>query len=936
MITLTAGIIAWTVAASTPNVAQLESKTLKPEKKIEVVDRCSETIKKKVIFKNSATEINEDPGIPEQDFTTFIQKPASSPSSCNHKGFLYKKIAFKDNTGSYTLNNEDSKWEMLELDNVPNWIRPKLMLTVSKLSEEIWVNLHKELKSISDKEENLKYLDELFFVIAYSSPVEVEKPEFSPEMILQSIKTIYASSTELNYAELIEKGSEETGELTTVSLKIKDSETIKEIELDPWLYYAFIVHPRLDGEVLGAFSPSDNTFMDIGAGGTDFRSNFFYGEPVSQSYSGHYIFRNDWNVDLEKLQMPDGGHSCPIIFSVSEFDKLDLISSSAGSCFTETFIGNGNIVSIGLDMENIDNRLTLSNLMGYGNGYCSLKGKLILVLEDEEDAKFLRDSIEFYLSDYEYVLLENLTEEILFSKTEDNAYTLNAGKIVIPPSMSDNFYKKISEMKDSFDTFASQGGSVMMFLYSKDSSPCSFELPGGVKCSKNSEKAENFKLSGHPILKDHLENTGFYYETGLEPYYLEGEVPLNKEASAIEKTGDWIGLNMQRNIAEMNKTSEKVERAIQAVRVAYNHYGNCGENQDMSGAAMKTAFIPVINVNNSAEDHVWNEIWTPEGWMPMQSAWSNYSQDYGTVGKICMEKKFDGGKDISYVYAWRGDHIFFNRTATYTDTVTTNLKVIDSEGNGVPDAAVMIATESYYDKTQLTIAGSTGTNELGEATLITGDNRNIYIQIISDSLGVFPGIQKVEKIINAEDASSGSQFEYTAKLSMKLPAVIKTTVTEGEFIEGNKEITVDLAASQFISHVNPFNDGTVFKSLENVSGKVHIFDESQFESFKSSGTASSIATFEIKDLPATVSVLEDSIYYAVFVSDRLGTTVGEIFIESDAEENDSNEESADDSDSSKSDGCSLTVILEVSEYKCNFLLWQYPLPFCRLFFLFPF
>ena len=910
MIKLTAGIILWTVVATNPNVEQLKTGTLSTEKKIEISNRTASVIKRPGVFKTTENAANEDPANPEKDFSYFIEKPAQAPSTCNHKGFLYKKIDIR-NGSSETMNSDDMKWEM-PITNVPFWIRSKLVLTIGELSEEVRSDLLSRISKIAGNEENLHFLDELFFVIAFSSPAEIEQADFSPEMILRSIKTLYLSSDELDYAEIIEKGTDETGELTTVSLKVKDGTEIKDTELDPWLYYAFIVHPRLDSEVLGSFSPSENTFKKINDGGTDFRTNFFYGDPVSESYSGHYIFRNDWKVDEEKFKMPDDSFSCPVIFSENDKDHLDLILSSAGSCMTETFIGSGNILAIGLDMESVDSKLALSNLTGYGNGYCSVKGKIVLILENETSAQFLQNNIEFYLSDYEYVLVDDLDEKILFTATENDgntSYTLNAGKVIIPPSMSTSFYTKISEMKDSFDIFAAQGGSVMMFLYSGESDPCSLDLPGGVKCEKNSGVTENFKLTGHPVLKDHLKNTSFYYETGVEPYYLEGETPLNKNACAIEKTGDWVGLNMQRNISEMNLTSEKVERATQAVRVAYNHYGNCGENQDISGAAMKTALIPVINVNNSAEDHVWNEIWTPEGWMTMQSAWSNYSQDYGTVGKICMEKKFDGGKNISYVYAWRGDHLFFNRTSTYTDTVTTRLTVLDSEGNGVPDAAILIATENYYDSSQLSIAGATSTNESGEATLVTGDLRNIYIQIVSDSLGVYPGLQKVEKIISAEDATPGSEFEYTAKFTMKLPSVIETSITESESEEeGTHEVTIDLAASQYLSHTNPFNEGRVFKALDKISGSIHIFNEEQFGQFRENKTASAIRSINIDDLPAKVRVSDEKAYYAVFIPGSYSITAGEIIAESDYDQDDSDDADETDDSDNKSDGCSLTII----------------------------
>jgi hypothetical protein len=219
-----------------------------------------------------------------------------------------------------------------------------------------------------------------------------------------------------------------------------------------------------------------------------------------------------------------------------------------------------------------------------------------------------------------------------------------------------------------------------------------------------------------------------------------------------------------------------VERAIKPERIAWNHFGNCGELQDLITAAGRTALIPIMPVSSLADDHVWNEFEFVDEWYPLQTSWSdsgwhvddfNIAQDQDTGG---------GNKTVSGMGGWRGDGWLFNLLGRYeteviddeghidgdySEHVTLVVEVQDQYGEPVDGAQVLVATEGYYDPEELWICTWGFTDRDGLVEITVGEENEYLLQTTS-SLGVLPAPSTVSQWLTAEQTAEPDQvFETT-------------------------------------------------------------------------------------------------------------------------------------------------------------------------------
>ncbi len=197
-----------------------------------------------------------------------------------------------------------------------------------------------------------------------------------------------------------------------------------------------------------------------------------------------------------------------------------------------------------------------------------------------------------------------------------------------------------------------------------------------------------------PLLKEKLEGINYMYDS--EPYNAprgydnEGHNnsrPWGYKEHALEAVGNWVCKTLGLNEQE----SADGERPIQPVRIAHHHNGNCGELQDLSVAAARTALIPAAGVMLFAEDHVWNEFYE-RGW----HQWDNYWSDGGSVVDNFMNYwvTWDqrGGSGIT---KWHGDDYISDVTESYVPEEhlsTLTIYVRDRVGNPVDGARVMVGS----------------------------------------------------------------------------------------------------------------------------------------------------------------------------------------------------------------------------------------------------
>jgi len=263
--------------------------------------------------------------------------------------------------------------------------------------------------------------------------------------------------------------------------------------------------------------------------------------------------------------------------------------------------------------------------------------------------------------------------------------------------------------------------------------------------------------------------------------------PFDYRDHAIEKISNWVGKTLPLNVREEGeRIGRNPERSVQPVRISRNHYGNCGELQDLTIAAARACLIPARGVLNTGEDHVWIEFWE-RGW----HQWDNYWSDGGSViddfGNYDADFPGSWGKELSTVFSWRGDDHVQMVTGNYSDTATFRARVLDPSGRPVDGATVMLATESYYDPDYLTIStwGHTDTN--GEMVFDIGDSRNFWGHS-SSSLGNDPpdsgGNIQVTQVVSGSQIGASYAHNFRMPDNIGRPAASRITggLDDGEYL----------------------------------------------------------------------------------------------------------------------------------------------------------
>ncbi|UCH89483.1 MAG: hypothetical protein JSV49_02200, partial [Thermoplasmata archaeon] len=158
-----------------------------------------------------------------------------------------------------------------------------------------------------------------------------------------------------------------------------------------------------------------------------------------------------------------------------------------------------------------------------------------------------------------------------------------------------------------------------------------------------------------PLLKDLL--SGVKYLWNGTSWTAPGGRDVKYGSSALIRISNWVGKTLILNQQEVSDD----ERPTQPVRIAHHHNGNCGELQDLTAAAARTALIPTVGVNLVAEDHVWNEFYE-NGW----HQWDNHWSDSGShIDKFGMYWYGWGERGGSGIWMHQGDDDTIDHTYKY-------------------------------------------------------------------------------------------------------------------------------------------------------------------------------------------------------------------------------------------------------------------------------
>ncbi len=313
---------------------------------------------------------------------------------------------------------------------------------------------------------------------------------------------------------------------------------------------------------------------------------------------------------------------------------------------------------------------------------------------------------------------------------------------VVEPKLSDEYVKKTSETDDRQATY---GHFWREYLFSNPSD--SFDYSKGPDGTP-----------GHfPVLGDVLGQPQVFWD------YTGGDLPkgrpFEEDDVALDVVGNWV--------SKILPEKAKGNRPVQPNQIAYEHDGNCGEIQDLLGAAARTGLIPTVLIADHCEDHVWNEFYaTTEDadWHPYQVSWDGGPTHIDNP-RIAMDSDCGGGKDISVVWAWRPDGYIYSAVERYSDVSTLVVHVKDGLGLPVDGARVLLASEAWQSE-QLVIGSWCYTGSNGDCRFDVGDNQNYYYQVASE-LGNYPAdSNQVARAI--EDAEAGKLYETSVTLSGRL------------------------------------------------------------------------------------------------------------------------------------------------------------------------
>jgi hypothetical protein len=181
------------------------------------------------------------------------------------------------------------------LARMPAWLQPDLRLAFAQLVDDADQD---RLADVILGVEDPNLLDEVGFAAAHLSPGVLGSKNFYPQLLVENAELIYEVDPSLDYVELVEDGvaGVDADWRTTVRYQVETDGVQSTIDLDPALYYWFIVHPRLEDEnpwYIDAWSECTRSTLECAA------------DPDTGTFWRRFL----WDAATETC--PEGA-SCPI------------------------------------------------------------------------------------------------------------------------------------------------------------------------------------------------------------------------------------------------------------------------------------------------------------------------------------------------------------------------------------------------------------------------------------------------------------------------------------------------------------------------------------------------------------------------------------------------------------------------------------------------
>jgi len=786
------------------------------------------------------------------------------------------------------------------VEAAPAWMRHLLEWRLSSFEPMVQEALAGAILGVEDP----RYLDEVAFTAASLWSYDVRETGFVPEIIEENARVIYEMDAVLDYVELVEVGDPATDDdfYTTVRFTLPDGETVL---IDRDAYYWYVVHPRFSNEIFGYIDPTSGRGERLADGGVLWRSYYAYQhEDPARCAWLHFIMEHPNMISdevLDGLSSPAQGY-----LEAFELDPLVLASESGtgrpvltqyawpGGYYDGTVIAT----TIPLELEHEDGHTELlENLVKAGSASAMLRPG------EGHRTALIKDRDPWGVATVEAALASAGLEYDVYGSDEIGSITLATyHKVIVPSAQPRVLYERLAAEDAAFRAWLLPEGGAEDIGYERvleihgaidldhpEDDWCGIVLPGGFTCAHQTDTAiDSISLGGYPKLLDALDDATILWDRVGEGF--SGNLPLEPDAHALRAIGFFGTQNMVDRCAEIpsyyggpdgecptcnGQTLSQTLRSRYPQRTLYLHFGNCGEMQQVLGAASRAALVPVAHVDSYGQDHVWDEFYLDDRWWHYE------------IGRSDGGTSIDTRHDQAWgsVVRWRGDGWTENTTPLYSaETFTIEFTVTDSAGNPVDGATVVLATD--YNK----VVGGTvpivwsnfvWTDREGRASIELGTGYNVYYRVES-SIGMFPGEEGVEKAAcidgydprgrpcpeNSSVADAVYSFDVTLPGTLPSPSV---TVLEpgGERLLG---LDVEVGPDVLIGS-NPMASQRFFHTRGQGVLDVYVVDSENLELVRAGSAFEALGSWpEVTEVLDDVSVDLDEDLYIVLSSTSTADT----------------------------------------------------------------
>lgn len=861
-------------------------------------------------------------------------------------------VAFKIKPAFSSIEVEEKSVNVLDsqaagaVARAPQWLQHQLreiFRGMNTAKQQKWA------KAILDA--SAQTVDEVAFLIAHLSAED--RSVATPTMVAENAQAIYDIDPLLKYADLVEKGTpgKDKDYYTTIKYHVLRSGKAATFELPRDIYYWWVVHPFLDMEYYRTINPNTGQDADPPAGLT-WRKYFLAKMDTALSPRKHFIMKSP-NVisDKELAAYNFGAAKAYASLGPTEVGGDEVIrggsagapvlihySPPGGTCNATQPMPDGVFLYTTIPLEQAAENGApelLENLLEAGAGRATLRTFDVVVHSPQQKENrgvlIVRDRIPFggttdpnetaltkYKRTYKVMTSAEFDALVQAGQLSSSAKPyINYGynKIVVPSDQPRALYQIIANHKAEIAKFVKYSGVFQMHGATGSKDDWSdLTMPGGIKSTKQTSAnyLQSLQEYGNALLRDVMTDVQYLW-TGVRrcSRFAKTDCPpgnrkMKAGDDAIDRVGWWSGQMLDRSVGEIGCLHgvSKPERSWYPQRIVPNHYGNCGEIQDVVGAASRAALIPSM-LTHSLEDHVWNEFYAGDGqWYPYDTGWSDAPMRIG-AWNVSGDGDSGGGKENAVMIGWRGDGRVVNLLGRYkalfpdskidyeyTQWLEVTITVRDANGAPVDGAVVTLLTEYFYSAS-MAVRGIFGvTDRAGKVTLKVGDKRNFYINISSE-LGHFPKKMDLNKyfvdmhefvpLIQKSEAKAGAKISKEFVLSGKngdgieyqkitFPTATLQALPKPKSGAAYHRVQVDLKIpAEFRHSRSTLNYRYFLETVTDGEADLYVMDRANYDKFKAGQDFSASVIKEgISAAAATPVDLADAAqeYYVVVANQR--------------------------------------------------------------------